>query len=271
MLTDKNAKGERGLKMESKACQRVRDLTGQQFGDLIVLRRAENSPSGASRWVCRCACGEEYTVMGKQLTAGKRTRCAGKAHAKNYVYADISGQHFGMLTALYPVQKRDKRGSVIWHCRCACGQETDISYNSLVYTNVKSCGCQRKVHNEKIHSDLTHAGGTSLEMLSSKKLPANNTTGHKGVYLVRGKYMAKIVFQKKQYFLGFYNRMEDAIEARRNAEESVFEPAEEHCRKWKQLAQQDPQWAEANPVQITVQRENGTFRLLLQPRLEIEK
>ena len=61
--------------------------------------------------------------------------------------------------------------------------------------------------------------GTSVDILKSKKVPTDNITGYKGVYLIRGKYVAKIVFQKKQYFLGTYENIEEAAEARREAEE----------------------------------------------------
>ena len=44
---------------------------------------------------------------------------------------------------------------------------------------------------------LTHVAGTSVDMLKSKKIPTDNTTGYKGVYLIRGKYVAKIVFQNE--------------------------------------------------------------------------
>lgn len=65
-------------------------------------------------------------------------------------------------------------------------------------------------------------GGTSLDIIQSQKLPRDNTTGYKGVYLVRGKYLAKIVFQKKQYFLGTYDNIEDAASARKEAEDLLF-------------------------------------------------
>lgn len=59
-------------------------------------------------------------------------------------------------------------------------------------------------------------------MIQSQKLPRDNTTGYKGVYLVRGKYLAKIVFQKKQYFLGTYDSIEEAAAARKSAEALLF-------------------------------------------------
>lgn len=237
------------------------DLTGKQFGELTVIRKLETvSKGGAVRWLCKCACGTEYEVQGTLLVTGKRTRCSSKSHEKNYAYSDISGQKFGRMVALYPSRRYDKSGSVIWHCRCDCGNEVDVPYNSLMYTNQKSCGCQKKEHDQKLKTYLTHVAGTSVDMLKSKKVPTDNTTGYKGVYLIHGKYVAKIVFQKKQYFLGTYEKIEDAAEARKEAEEVLFDGVAEHYRKWKQHADADPEWAKENPVQVIV-TQNGDKRL----------
>lgn len=72
-----------------------------------------------------------------------------------------------------------------------------------------------------------------MDALKSRKVPTDNTTGYKSVYLIRGKYVAKIVFQKKQYFLGTYENIEDAAEARREAEEVLFDGSAKHYRKQK--------------------------------------
>ena len=83
---------------------------------------------------------------------------------------DISGKVFGRLTALYPTKKRDAKGYVIWHCICKCGKEIDISYNSLRYGNIQSCGCQKKEKEQFLHDYLTHVDGTSMDLLKSTKL-----------------------------------------------------------------------------------------------------
>ena len=54
---------------------------------------------------------------------------------------DISNQKFTRLTALYPTPKRDCDRSVIWHCKCDCGNEIDVSGKRLRQGNTKSCGC----------------------------------------------------------------------------------------------------------------------------------
>lgn len=143
----------------------------------------------------------------------------------------------------------------------------DIPYNTLVYTNQKSCGCKKKEHEQMLQSFLTHVAGTSVDALKSKKVPTDNTTGYKGVYLIRGKYVAKIVFQKKQYFLGTYENIEDAAQARREAEEVLFDGVAEHYRKWKEIADTDPEWAEQNPVQVIVNKAGQGLDVMLFPEL----
>lgn len=114
---------------------------------------------------------------------------------------------------------------------------------------------------------LTHVAGTSVDMLKSKKLPSDNTTGYKGVYRIRGKYVAKIVFQKKQYLLGSYENIEDAAEARKEAEEVLFDGVAEHYEKWKEYAQADPDWAARNPIQVIVDQSEQKLRVTMLPDL----
>lgn len=186
---------------------------------------------------------------------------------KNYAYSDITGQTFGKLTAISTTEKRDKRGYRIWLCRCECGEMLEVSYNKLLYTNVQSCGCQKKLHDQKLKTYLTHVAGTSVDILKSKKVPVDNTSGYKGVYFIRGKYVAKIVFQKKQYILGSYDNIEDAARARREAEEILFDGVADHYHRWKEKAQKDPEWSEQNPIQVIVNQENGRLQVKLLPQL----
>lgn len=243
------------------------DLKGKQFGDLTVIRKVEKTEQNSTQWLCKCSCGAEYVTRGTLLVTGKRTKCPGKMHEKNYAYVDVTGKRFGRLVAQFPSRRYDDSGSVIWHCKCDCGNEIDVSYNTLAYTNQKSCGCRKKEHDQELRTFLTHVAGTSIDALKSKKVPKDNTTGYKGVYLIRGKYVAKIVFQKKQYFLGTYDNIEDAAEARREAEEVLFDGFADHYQKWKEIANEDPEWAKLNPVRIVVKQENMRLNISLFPNL----
>lgn len=60
---------------------------------------------------------------------------------------DITGKRFGKLVAVSRIEdKTTPSGNcrAMWHCKCDCGNEKDISYNSLVYDKTQSCGCISK-------------------------------------------------------------------------------------------------------------------------------
>jgi hypothetical protein len=52
-----------------------KDLTRQPFGRLIVLSRATNAPSGGTRWLCQCTCGNTTIVATQSLLRDHTTSC----------------------------------------------------------------------------------------------------------------------------------------------------------------------------------------------------
>lgn len=51
------------------------DLTKQRFGQLIVLGRGQNNKWGEIRWLCRCDCGKQKTILRSSLLKGKTKSC----------------------------------------------------------------------------------------------------------------------------------------------------------------------------------------------------
>ena len=51
------------------------DLTGQRFGRLEVLKRAENDKYGNSRWLCECDCKRKVIAQGGHLRIGDTKSC----------------------------------------------------------------------------------------------------------------------------------------------------------------------------------------------------
>lgn len=82
--------------------------------------------------------------------------------------------------------------------------------------------------------------GTQLSKLRSKRLPVNNSSGHKGVYYdtKTGCYRARIKFKGKSISLGFYKEYTDAVRARESAENYYF----------KEMIDQYPEFMEQNSV-----------------------
>lgn len=50
------------------------DLTGQKFGRLTVLERAENK-GRTTMWFCKCECGNQTNVCGNDLKRGRTISC----------------------------------------------------------------------------------------------------------------------------------------------------------------------------------------------------
>lgn len=53
----------------------VIDLTGKQFGDLVVQKRVASDCRRVSRWKCRCKCGTTCVVNGDSLRRGNTKSC----------------------------------------------------------------------------------------------------------------------------------------------------------------------------------------------------
>ena len=120
---------------------RLVDLTGQTFGKLTVLDRADDyvSPSGRkfAQWQCKCECGKEIIVIGLNLKNGKTKSC-GCLRPKsdtNRGSMDLTGQRFSRLTVISraedKVDKNSGSRSVCWRCVCDCGNETIVRTASL--------------------------------------------------------------------------------------------------------------------------------------------
>ena len=56
------------------------------------------------------------------------------------------------------------------------------------------------------------------------QLPKNNTSGVKGVYRSKEKWIAYITLKKKRYYLGSYDSIKSAAQARKDAENKLFQP-----------------------------------------------
>lgn len=135
----------------------------------------------------------------------------------------LAGKRFGNLLVLEPLQERSADRSIRWKCRCLlCGKEKAIPANQLIKGVQSSCGCERI---QRLQNANGYMEGTSLKNVFSDKISRNNTSGYKGVFLKNGKWAARIQYKKKIYYLGTYDRLEDAVAARKEAENRVRDDA----------------------------------------------
>lgn len=99
---------------------RLKDLTGQQFGDLTVLEQADWYVYGKqshryAQWKCRCTCGTELVVRGSNLTSGNTTSCGCHRESvrgqctKRDIVAGVQAVALNEAGHYYQVQHRAQR------------------------------------------------------------------------------------------------------------------------------------------------------------------
>lgn len=122
------------------------DLTGQKFGMLTVLRRAD-VPGKDPRWVCKCDCGNETVVVGYNLKSGHTSSCGCLRHRPSPNRDSLEGQQFGEWTVLKRVENRPS----YWLCQCSCGVIKEVYSSSLKKGLSQSCG---HLHRHDAHKPL---------------------------------------------------------------------------------------------------------------------
>lgn len=194
-----------------------RDISGMRFGKLTALRpTAKRGLHGSVVWLCRCDCGNEVEAELRQLTAGYRKSCGCLGHPP---LKDFVGKRFGKLLVVGYEGKRN--GMHQWRCLCDCGKETVVGQTLLQTGKTRSCGCLQAV---TYRDNLGLVDGTSvamLKMVKSGRLFKSNTSGYNGVYYNkrRERWVAQITFKGKTRYLGSFQKLADAVEARQRGEE----------------------------------------------------
>lgn len=116
---------------------KIKDLTGQKFGKLIVLGLAFIK-NHYTYWKCQCECGKECIKLGCSLVRGQTKSCG--CSGKKNKFIDLTNKKFGKLTVI----KKDHstaKGDVYWLCKCDCGNHKVVRGANLRYGKIKSCGC----------------------------------------------------------------------------------------------------------------------------------
>ena len=199
---------------------RLIDLTGQRFGMLTVLRRAE-SRNGKVCWTCRCDCGKMVDVAANNLRSGHTVSC-GCRRVQPYI-----GKRYGKLIVLEKTKETVQHGSTrspLWKCRCDCGNIVLVRLDSLTSGTTQSCGCLTEEKIKKMREAAGYIEGTQLSRIRNVSPTSANSSGVVGVYCDRksGKWDARLTCQRKRHYLGRYETIGEAAAARKQAEAEWF-------------------------------------------------
>lgn len=139
---------------------KVKDITGERFGKLTVLRRSGYTDGKKKYilWLCRCDCGNEVLRTAPHLRQNKCSSC-GKCWLIND--DDYVGKQFGYWTVISPAKGKSRKKAYL--CECKCGNRKIVNADTLKLGTSKSCGC---FHKEDMTKRLTTHGQTGNRIMT---------------------------------------------------------------------------------------------------------
>ena len=196
--------------MKRKAAVEIKreDLTDRQFGKLTVKKYIGNG-----KWLCQCECEKFTEVLAANLKKGHTTSC-GCARGTGIV-----GRQFGKLKVIEQLPDRK------YLCECECGNTAIRVYGSLVSKRTVECDNCAKISQANAVREKLFKDGTQPSRIELNKLPTKaNKSGIVGVNWdkSRGKWQASLRFKGHKYNLGRFEKIEDAMAARKAAEIEIF-------------------------------------------------
>lgn len=225
---------------------KFKDLTGQRFGRLTVVERAEDyvSPKGYRnvQWLCKCGCEENnYTIVsGCSLTRGltkscgclqKETSAENGRNNKKYNTYDLSGEYGIGYTSkgeefLFDLEDYNLIKDYCWFIdNKGYVSAYNTSGSKLFHRQIMDGNYIDHIsHNTKDNrkSNLRNVTSSQNNMNVSKR--SDNTSGVTGVSWHKGiqKWRARINVSGKEVNLGYFEEFEDAVKARKEAEDKYF-------------------------------------------------
>ena len=218
------------------------DIVGEKYGRLTVKECIKNEKG---MWICKCECdcGNETNVYKSNLMSGyvKSCGCIRKEkiinRSKNYNKFEMIGEYVigydcNGNTFYFDIEDYSKVKDISWRVHkdgCVMGYYSKTKKYIKMHRLIMNC-----INDDIVIDHINHKRNdnrkenlrksTISENMRNVKVKSNNTSGYTGVVWnkVRNKWMSRITFKKKKIFLGYFDNIEDAVKARKNAEEKYF-------------------------------------------------
>lgn len=227
-----------------------KDITGQRFGRLVVLKQIEDHVNSngvhLANYLCKCDCGNYKEAKAASLRYGD-TRSCGCLHkdsaymqgknSKKYNEYDLSGEcgigyTFDGHKFLFDKEDYDLIKEYCWwnkdeYISSKKDKRAIVMHRLVMGLYEKG---DKKIQVDHINRNPSDNRKNNLRLVTNQEnsfnhgLCSNNTSGITGVYWSKGskKWAAQIVYNGKVISLGTYENKQDAIIARKKAEEKYF-------------------------------------------------
>lgn len=207
------------------------DMTGFKSERLTVLERAPNK-GNTTMWLCMCECGTLKAIPGTRIRDGstKSCGCLQKEIVKNRMtkHGFTGSRFYRIWQAMHTrcSNEKDKhfniyggRGITVSSCWDDFVKFKSDMYDSYI-SHVQEFGESNtsidRIDVNKGYSFENCRWSTNLEQVRNRR----SKTGYPGVQLASDKktWIANIGINYKRIYLGSYKEIEDAIKARKEAE-----------------------------------------------------
>lgn len=130
---------------------KAKDISGQRFGLLVVLRMSERVKGGTA-CIVQCDCGSPEKVVYKGSLVSGSTRSCG---CRNRL-EDLIGQRFGRLVVLRQEKTVDGKNTCVVQCDCGSPEKV-LRRGDLLSGHTKSCGClYNETRRPVVHGHTAH-------------------------------------------------------------------------------------------------------------------
>lgn len=214
---------------------------GDKFGTLTVVDITINEKSKHPLYHCVCECGTRVcrTRGGLVNVEFPNCGCQKKEVPISEEMRSMIGKTYGNLIVLDVKRGKDipelhlpadhrELNKIFAVCKCnVCGNISFPRATAIRTGRIKNCRHTHQANLEKGREIMKKSWvyDTNLFAISgNRSVNKNNTSGYNGVsYLAKnGVWRAYITFRKKQYALGCFKNIEDAVAARKEAEKNIY-------------------------------------------------
>lgn len=224
---------------------REESIVGRKFGRLTVLEKAE-SKNNKSFWKCRCDCGNIVVVTRGNLSVGTTKSCGCLAdefrrnkeikHRKynnfeikeNVVYIDVDNPRFQGRKIICDIDIwNEKLKEYYWfvdghgYARTSTTRRGKELFMHKLVSGTDGSEITDHINQNRLDNRKENLRTTNQSMNAfNRKVRKDSKSGYNGVWKDKksGKWKAGICIDGKRNHLGYFYKLEDAINARKEAE-----------------------------------------------------
>lgn len=225
------------------------DLTGQKFHRATVLHCNGRDKFGNATWCCQCDCGNIFTTNSQNLKSGVTKSCGcfrkdyvSSAHKERFEKSNIfqlnSEYGIGITNNtkrefLFDLEDYEKIKDLCWYETSvgyirAVDKRQNIKQKPSIFLHSLILNTNRPI--DHINGVITDNRKSNLRIAEGKinhynhRLAKSNTSGVTGVtyHKKKDRWVARISYQNKRYYLGSFKTFDEAVKTRLNAEKLYF-------------------------------------------------